>query len=592
MADSGYFPSQRQPGPFPSTKLPGSKGKIPVELQPDPTQSPGQSLREAIDASLEKLMSSSDDNILRQRIVAGLAFDLEGSLLFPGCKSYEQAAFVGNLLYANLTPAVIVQAVTVEDVVATVVFMLKLAKKKIQLLLTVKSGGHSMGGYCLNEGGIVLDISSMNRVTLNQAAKTVTVQGGALWWDVYVALKGTNLVAIGGNCPTVGVSAFLLGGGVSPYSRSYGLGVDSLLKMTIITSDGKTVTVSREDKDEAKKDLFWAVRGGGGGNFGVTVEVELKLHELPDKLGTVVSGNLIWNLDLEHEKERFDAMMKVWNETKWPNELRGDALWRYDDNFQLLGQMTIVYNGNKVNCDKVIKPLLDFRPSRNELAPMHWTDWESIDGKSDIFEKIYHHHASFIFGQGGITPEVAGIIYELMRNKFITQHEDVHFFILWHHIGGKTEKPEQDTAFFWRKGAYVFHMKVLWTDPKLEPQVSSFLTFCKQQLRPYALDGKAAYLNYIDPTEDDWKRAYYGKNYERLCVVQKYWDKAGFFKSHQGLNQSKDEKSDPKAGKLVANGWAKYALSDPEVLGNPETTDEAFAIAAAYRRSLISHRSE
>ncbi|KAM0309088.1 hypothetical protein ACHAPQ_012606, partial [Fusarium lateritium] len=135
------------------------------------------------------------------------------------------------------------------------------------------NGGHSYMGYCLNEGGIVIDLSLMNTCHIEYDDMLIHMDAGLIWKDVYYKyLQDKSNIVIGGQCPWVGVSGFTLGAGLSPFSRSYGLGCDNLIEMTIVTWDSKVITVSREDKDPEKRELFWALAGGGGGNLRVTVK--------------------------------------------------------------------------------------------------------------------------------------------------------------------------------------------------------------------------------------------------------------------------------------------------------------------------------
>jgi len=263
---------------------------------------------------------------------------------------YEAVISTGDLLYRMISPQAIVLIKLVFEVQKTVRFA---AANKLHL--TIRNNGHSYAAYRLNQGGIVLDLSYMRKVIIDPEEKTVTIQGGAIWKDVYSRLAELNQrkLVIGGQCPTVGVSGFTLGGGLSPFSRSYGLGVDSLLKMKLVTADGNVVTVEPNESDPDKRDLFWAVRGGDGGNFGVTVEIVSKPHDLEDPQGLVVCGNLSWKLS--RREEEFKRMMAVFN----------DTLWHSDNRQDLVGDMTILSNGAMSGCLKEIAPLLKFAPDIN-----------------------------------------------------------------------------------------------------------------------------------------------------------------------------------------------------------------------------------
>ncbi|KAK1983646.1 hypothetical protein LZ30DRAFT_780395 [Colletotrichum cereale] len=322
--------------------------------------------------------------------------------------------------------------------------------------LTVKNGGHSYMGCCLNRDGIVLDLSLMNTCHIDYDKMLIRMDGGLVWKDVYYKyLKDKHNIVVGGQCLTVGVSGFTLGAGLSPFSRSYGLGCDNLLEMTIVTWDGQIATVSKEGKDEEKRELFWALAGGGGGNFGVM------------------------------QKDAFEKMMNVFNTNKCPPELTIDALWTHTKEKQLIGGMTVIYNGGLQKALKVLKPLLDFKPIDNDLNEMMRTDWvhqfEGWDPKS----KVYHHHASFILAEGAIileaTAKISSLVEEATRAVGITDSNEVNdpkCHSLWDHIGAETEKIASDeTPFPWLKGHYVSTIKVQWTDETNWEETMTFV--CK-----------------------------------------------------------------------------------------------------------------
>ncbi|KAJ1324774.1 fumiquinazoline A oxidase [Microdochium nivale] len=467
----------------------------------------------------------------------------KGQVLVFGDKStetaYEEAVFIGNLNYRFTTPAAVVIARSIQDVRATVTFA-----RQRGVRLTVKNGGHSYMGYCLNEGGIVLEVSGMKGCYIDDKAMTVDMDCGLLWREVYDKhLTDKRNIVIGGQCPSVGVSGFTLGAGLSPFSRSYGLGCDNLLAMTVVTYDGEVVEVKRDDTDKEKRELFWALQGGGGGNFGVTVKLTVKMHKLHDCDGKVVCGQLIWKLP--QQREAFNKAMDVFNTTHQPDELTIDALWTHTKKKQFTGAMTVIYNGDMHSAMEALRDILSFGPASIDLNEMAWTEWvHHSDGWDVKSRSIYHHHASFIFAEGAITPEVnakvSALIEEAAQIVGITDENDkdspkCHF--LWDHIGGATQRgiAPGDTAFYWRDGHYVANIKLQWRAADTDEaerklgEVKQFIAKSYEVLMPHAIEEKAAYINYIDGFVPKWEEAYYGANYARLQAVKTRWDPDNMF---------------------------------------------------------------
>ncbi len=291
----------------------------------------------------------------------------KGEVLFPGSKEYEKAVFIGNLQFRSKRPGCVVMAESGNDVQITVNFA-----RKYHFKLNIKNGGHSYAGFCLNQDGIVLDLTRMNKVTIHRN-RTVTIEGGAIWDHVYKKLKNDHIqnIIIGGQCPTVGVSGFTLGGGLSPFSRSYGLAIDGLLKMELVTADGKLVTVTNKEKERSKKDLFWSLCGGGGGNFGVTTKMTCKIFRL--RKPEVVCGELTWKIP--EQQAEFATAMNILNTMQVPDELTIDALWSFDPKGKPQAQLTVIYNGTLAECTRDLAAILACRPD-NQLRAMHWTEWE------------------------------------------------------------------------------------------------------------------------------------------------------------------------------------------------------------------------
>lgn len=518
--------------------------------------------------------------------------------------------FIGNLNYRMTMPAAVVQARNVQEVQEIVAIARQSGTR-----LTVKNGGHSYMGYCLNEGGIVLDMSLMNDCSIDTAAMAVTIQGGAIWKTVYKALLAENdqYIIIGGQCPYVGASGFTLGGGLSPFSRSYGLGCDNLVSMTVVTADSEVVTVSRDDEDEKRRDLFWALTGGGGGNFGVTVGMTCKIHKLSDEDGNVVCGDLTWKLP--QQQELFQAAMDAFNSKECPNELTVDALWTHGKRKQFTGGMTVIYNGGMAKAREVLAPYLELKPSKISLEEMKWIDWVEHSEGWDTRSQVYHHHASFIFAEGAITREVTTKIYNLVTDAAellgVTggnEKDTPKCHVLWDHIGGETARVAPgDTAFFWRGGHYVSTIKLQWTDAGKRDEVMGFIARCKAELLPHAIQQKAAYLNYIDGTVLGWQEAYYGDNYPRLQRVKTAWDPANFFWNMQsvrpldvgtggGTRVIHEELPVPTPEEILASAgvqqvrkwWNAYAPRvTPESLGTLDSVDQAIDKDCEIRKCIL-----
>src|SRR5215218_84707 len=198
----------------------------------------------------------------------------DGRVIAPEDDAYDvaRAVFYGS---RNRRPAAIVRAKDAADVSRVVT----LAREK-GLELAVKSGGHSLAGHSVSEGGIVLDLSQMKGLEIDVEARTAWAEAG-LTAGEYTAAVGAHGLATGfGDTGSVGIGGITLGGGAGFLVRKHGLTIDSLLAAEIVTADGELLCVDAE----THPDLFWAIRGGGG-NFGVATRFKFRLHEVDEIVG-------------------------------------------------------------------------------------------------------------------------------------------------------------------------------------------------------------------------------------------------------------------------------------------------------------------
>jgi FAD/FMN-containing dehydrogenase len=216
--------------------------------------------------------------------VTTLAGRLRGELLLPNDHGYDDARRGYNSLHDH-RPAVIVRPADGGDVARALEFA-----SSAGLEIAVRSGGHSLAGYGATGGGVLIDLSAMHAIDIDPAARLAWVEAGTTAGQLTAASAAHGLVVPFGDSPTVGVGGITLGGGIGWLSRKFGLTIDSVDGVEIVTADGQLVTAD----EQTRQDLFWALRGGGG-NFGVVTRFRYRLHPI----GTVLAGALF--LPATHE---------------------------------------------------------------------------------------------------------------------------------------------------------------------------------------------------------------------------------------------------------------------------------------------------
>ncbi len=459
-----------------------------------------------------------------QKDLEHLRHELTGTVVLSGSAGYTAATTIDNGRI-RLQPGIVVLAATTQDVARSLRFA-KLHGAKF----TVRSGGHSAAGYCLNEGGVVLDMTAMKGKTFDAGRQTMHAEIGNTWSDLYVYLTntGTGLVPVGGGCPTVGIPGFMLGGGVSFVSRSYGLSVDNLLSIDLVTPDGEVRRISATSGSAEERDLFWACRGGCGGNFCVVIAFEIKLHR-PNTEKMLV-GQIRYPIDVAEDLLGF---YNEWIQTV-PDEL---AVYGYMGNavnpahtqqgMKSIG-LTPIFNGDSARGMELIAPILKFKNISISLYDMTLPDFELMNGSVTLVKGRQAYIRSAFLPPKGYGPEVAKILPDFMKRA-----PTADSLMVWSHCGGKVRDVGPEDTAYWNRGAeFLWELKAIWThDYEMVDNVDWAYAF-GDALEPYMT---GAYANYIDPLLHDWQKKYYGDNYERLCAVKKHWDPTNFFHFQQSI---------------------------------------------------------
>ncbi|MCR8643243.1 FAD-binding oxidoreductase [Paenibacillus sp. N1-5-1-14] len=206
-----------------------------------------------------------------------LTHQLTGTIIQPNDPAYEEARHIWNLA-TDAYPNAIVQVKNAQDIAAT----LKWAQQQ-QFDIAVRGAGHSFAGYSAGHGRIVIDLSDLKQIELDVATRITRIQPGATWGDVVEVLQPHGLAITSGDNATVGVGGLAQGSGIGFMVRKYGLAIDRLLAVELVTADGEMVRASKDENSE----LFWGLRGGAG-NFGIVTSMEFSAHDAGDIYGGFV----------------------------------------------------------------------------------------------------------------------------------------------------------------------------------------------------------------------------------------------------------------------------------------------------------------
>lgn len=439
-----------------------------------------------------------------------------GTVLTSGDADYDEARKVYNFMI-DRKPAVVARCTDAGDVMAAVALA-----RDAGVDLAVRGGGHSVPGFGTVDDGVVIDLSAMRGVRVDPSRRTARVEGGATLGDLDHATHAFGLATPGGIISTTGVAGLTLGGGYGYLSRKYGLSIDNLLSVDVVTADGRLVSAS----DDENGDLFWALRGGSG-NFGVVTSFEFRLHPVD----VVLTGPIFYDIDRAPEVLRlFDEFID-----DAPEELGGFSMFQIGppadfipDRYQGVTMCAIMtcWSGPISEGEKVLRPLREFDPL---IDVVHEAPYPAIQSAFDgLVPRGLQHYWKAAFCDD-LSDELLAAHVE-HGPKVPVVNSTVHLYPLGGAVGrvGKT-----DTAFWHRDARYNPVIAGMWPDPIDNEANTAWVRDYYAALAPHSREG--GYINFY--AEDDRARlkAVFGDNWQRLTEVKAAWDPDNVFHVNQNI---------------------------------------------------------
>lgn len=439
-----------------------------------------------------------------------------GRVLRPGQSGFLTAAAPFNKRFAGTTPHAVVSAVTVTDVRRAIEWA-----RESGVAVVARGGGHSFAGYSVN-AGLVVDLSGLNTVVADGSTGLVTAAGGARMSDVHAAIEPYEMAFALGNGASVGIGGLTLGGGSAPTSRKFGLTADALVATTVLTADGELLRCDERENAE----LFWACRGGGGGNFGVNVSFTFQARPVRD-CSTCL---LLWN------RAEAPKVFPVLQETvrRAPDEFAariGISTTGPDETVvSAVGQ----HLGPATELREILGPVLSIaRPFRSDIADR--TFWQAKDFLlHETSAGAFATRTAFLTEP--MPDEAIATMLAAIDRRPRSGNPDGGGAALFSWGGAVNRVAPDATAFPHRDALFMLSMDTSWDendDPAVVRANLRWLAELREELAPYGGDG--AYVNFTDPDLTDWRTAYYGANYPRLARIKKDVDPDGVFTFAQGI---------------------------------------------------------
>jgi hypothetical protein len=452
--------------------------------------------------------------------LAELQRDIDGSVVARTSPGYTRAHRLYNTRFDAYRPLAVAYCESVGDVEKTIAWA-----HRHGIGIAPRGGGHSYGGYSSIPGGVIVDVSRLAAVTVHPGRRA-TVGAGAKLIDVYAGLAAHGMAIPAGSCATVGIGGQVLGGGVGFLSRKLGTTSDNLLGLTLVTADGHARTCSATQNS----DLYWASRGGGGGNYGIATEYRFRTTAI----STVSTFSASWRW------AQAKAVIAAWQ--AWaphaPDELfsvcnlgSGGGSPTVRVSGQLIGTPTRLQTLLGPLVSAVHPESLSVKPRPFMNAVQYWAGCGPVsecqlEPFGNLTRATFAAKSDYV--RHPLPPAAAAVIVSAIRRA-----PGSGTLLLDSYGGALNRIPKAATAFVHRDMLCSLQYLTYWGAPSQAAAALAWLRAFYAAMRPY-VSGEA-YVNYIDPDLAGRPRAYYGSNFPRLVSIKRARDPGNVFRFKQSI---------------------------------------------------------
>ncbi|MEO3759265.1 FAD-binding oxidoreductase [Mycobacterium sp. B14F4] len=435
-----------------------------------------------------------------------------GDLLRSGDPGYDEARRLHNGMI-DKHPALIARCLTPADVVAAVDL-----GRTAGLEIAVRGGGHGVAGRATTDGGLMIDLSLMKGIRVDVPGHSVRAEPGLTWRELNDALALEGLATTGGVVSTTGIAGLTLGGGLGWLMGKYGLTIDNLLSVDVVTADGQTLTA---DEDE-HPDLFWGLRGGGG-NFGVATLFEYRVHPVSQ----VLAGPVL------HPFSDAAAVLAFHREftASVPDELTAGAalLPTSDGSGQKVAALVPCHCGDPATAASDVGPMRTFgTPIADLVQPMPYPTVNTL------LDDLLGKKGTLNYWKSGFLRELSDAAIDVLVDSFEQVPSNMTGIFLDHLHGAAARVDSRATAFPHRQDAFSVLVLGQWLDPAETEANIAWVRETFESLRPHLSERR--YTNFLSADDAGSVRQGYGENYERLVGVKRRYDPDNQFHLNHNLD--------------------------------------------------------